>query len=80
MYALDKRAAGRGSARTPEVVLHVLALLGGSPAALIGQQLLRHKTRKVAFQVAFWLIVAVQVAALVLAWRAGYLPITNTTI
>lgn len=78
MYAWDKRAAGRGSARTPEAVLHVLALLGGSPAALAGQQLLRHKTRKAAFQFVFWLIVAAQVAAILLAWRAGFLPLRNT--
>lgn len=70
-YVYDKSAAGAVGAmaqwRVPEAVLHVLALAGGSPAALAGQQVLRHKTRKRPFQVWFWIIVAAQVAAAV-AW------------
>jgi uncharacterized membrane protein YsdA (DUF1294 family) len=67
-YLYDKSVAG-GSAlwRVPEAVLHLLALAGGTPAALVGQHLLRHKTRKTGFQTWFWLIVALQ-AALLGAW------------
>jgi len=50
LYGFDKRQAASGGLRIPEVVLHLVALLGGSPAALVGQELFRHKTRKVAFR------------------------------
>jgi uncharacterized membrane protein YsdA (DUF1294 family) len=49
-YALDKRAARRLAIRTPEATLHLLALVGGSPAALFAQRALRHKIRDSAFQ------------------------------
>jgi uncharacterized membrane protein YsdA (DUF1294 family)/cold shock CspA family protein len=64
-YALDKSAAGRGSWRTPETTLHSLALAGGWPGALLAQQLLRHKSRKVAFRSAFWGTVVVNIAGFV---------------
>ena len=53
-YALDKSAAQRGAWRTPEQTLHLLALLGGWPAAWWAQQWLRHKSRKQAFRSAYW--------------------------
>jgi uncharacterized membrane protein YsdA (DUF1294 family) len=49
-YALDKRAARRQAFRTPEATLHLLAFVGGIPAALFAQQALRHKTQDRAFQ------------------------------
>ncbi|MBX8501895.1 DUF1294 domain-containing protein [Pseudomonas cichorii] len=57
IYRHDKRQAGNGGWRTPENVLHLTELLGGWPGALLGQQVFRHKTRKVSFQLVFWLIV-----------------------
>ncbi|KPW39224.1 Integral membrane protein [Pseudomonas amygdali pv. mellea] len=57
LYRHDKRQAGNGGQRTPENVLHATELLGGWPGALLAQQVFRHKTRKVPFQVVFWLIV-----------------------
>ena len=53
-YARDKRAAERGDWRTPESTLHVLALLGGWPGALLAQQWLRHKSTKAEFRAVFW--------------------------
>ena len=73
-YLYDKSVAAGGAAlwRVPETVLHLLALAGGSPAAFAGQQLLRHKTSKPGFRMWFWVIVAVQVAALIgWAWGAS---------
>jgi len=52
--------------RVPEAALQLLAALGGSPAALAAQQILRHKTLKRSFQVTFWCIVAGQVVLLIL--------------
>lgn len=56
-YWHDKRCAQSGRWRTPENSLHVTELLGGWPGALLAQQLLRHKTRKLSFQLVFWAIV-----------------------
>jgi uncharacterized membrane protein YsdA (DUF1294 family)/cold shock CspA family protein len=53
-YAFDKSAAQSGSWRTQENTLHLLALIGGWPGALIAQNRLRHKSRKTSFQVVFW--------------------------
>ena len=48
-YAIDKSAAQNGRWRTKESTLHLFALLGGWPGALLAQQTLRHKSRKEAF-------------------------------
>lgn len=57
LYWSDKRKARTDSWRTPENVLHAVELAGGWPGALVAQQVFRHKTRKVSYQVLFWAIV-----------------------
>lgn len=57
LYWRDKRKAREANWRTPENVLHAVELAGGWPGALIAQQLFRHKTRKIFFQLIFWAIV-----------------------
>lgn len=52
----DKRKSMTGQWRTPESTLHLLELLGGWPGGLMAQQVFRHKTRKVSYQVTFWCI------------------------
>jgi len=63
VYALDKRAAARGGKRTPEATLHLLELAGGWPGAIAAQRVLRHKNRKLSYQVKFWGIVVLHAAA-----------------
>jgi uncharacterized membrane protein YsdA (DUF1294 family) len=58
-YWKDKNSAQLGRWRTAESTLQITALLGGWPGALLAQQVFRHKTRKLAFQLPFWLIVLV---------------------
>jgi uncharacterized membrane protein YsdA (DUF1294 family)/cold shock CspA family protein len=65
-YARDKSAAREGRRRTRESDLHLLALIGGWPGALLAQQTMRHKSKKEAFRNVFWLTVAANCAALVL--------------
>jgi uncharacterized membrane protein YsdA (DUF1294 family) len=63
-YGYDKAIAGGKRTRIPEKVLHLLALVGGSPGALLAQLLFRHKTVKASFQRVYWLIVLLQGVAL----------------
>lgn len=62
-YGLDKRAAIRGTWRMREKDLHVLALLGGFPGALIGQHIFKHKRNKRSFMFALGLIILMHVVA-----------------
>jgi uncharacterized membrane protein YsdA (DUF1294 family) len=57
LYWNDKRKARTDQRRTPENVLHALEFAGGWPGALLAQQVFRHKTRKLSFQLVFWIIV-----------------------
>ena len=66
VYAWDKSAARNDRWRTPEKTLHLLALAGGWPGALVAQKLFRHKSRKRSFQVIFWLTVVLNCAGLYL--------------
>ena len=63
-YGWDKRAARCADRRTPEVFLHLLALLGGWPGAWLGQVWWRHKSRKPAFRWRFWLTVVLNLGLL----------------
>lgn len=65
VYADDKSAAASGRWRTPEGSLLALGLIGGWPGAVVAQQTLRHKTRKMSFQLAFWGTVALNVTAFI---------------
>ena len=49
-YAWDKHAARNDKKRVAERTLHLLALIGGWPGALLAQRTLRHKTRKQPFR------------------------------
>lgn len=64
MYAEDKSAAEQSRWRTPESTLHMIALAGGWPGALIAQRFLHHKTTKQPFRTIFWITVASNCAAL----------------
>lgn len=45
LMGIDKRRAVRHAWRIPEKTLLLSALLGGSPGALCGMHIFRHKTR-----------------------------------
>ena len=51
LYGYDKGQAKLGGLRVPEIVLHVLALMGGFPGGWLGRAVFRHKTRKLLFTV-----------------------------
>jgi uncharacterized membrane protein YsdA (DUF1294 family) len=59
-YGFDKSRARRQGRRVPEVVLHGLAVAGGTPGAWLGMRLFRHKTIKGEFRLVFWFIAILQ--------------------
>jgi uncharacterized membrane protein YsdA (DUF1294 family) len=65
-YGLDKSAARGGRLRTPELVLHGLALAGGFAGGWAGRAVFRHKTRHPAFLIVLVLSTLAWGAAL--AW------------
>lgn len=73
-YAADKNAARSGAWRTPEKKLHLLAVLGGWPAAWLAQQNMRHKSRKTAFRTVYWFTVVLNCAVLALWLLRDRLP------
>lgn len=70
IFGFDKAAAADKRARVPERVLLTLAVLGGSPGALLARPVFRHKTRKQPFSAWLTLIVFVQIAVIA-AWAAS---------
>lgn len=64
IYARDKAAACNNCWRIRESTLHCLAILGGWFGALLAQLLLKHKTAKQRFQVAFYFSIAINLVLL----------------
>jgi uncharacterized membrane protein YsdA (DUF1294 family) len=62
VMGLDKTFARANTARVPEVLLYVIALVGGSPGILAGIHIFKHKTRKAAFQFTLLIVWLLQVA------------------
>ena len=68
----DKNAAKRGSWRTKERTLMLIAALGGAPAMYLTMLTIHHKTRKPLFMVGIPLIFLLELAAFILVkliWR-----------
>ena len=61
----DKQRAIAGQRRIPEGNLLGLALIGGSPGALLARHWFRHKTRKQPFSTQLLVIVALQIGAVI---------------
>lgn len=57
IYGYDKYRATNSGWRVRENLLHLLDLFGGWPGGLWAQYVFRHKTRKVGFQIVFWMSV-----------------------
>jgi uncharacterized membrane protein YsdA (DUF1294 family) len=65
-FGYDKAIAGSKRTRVPEGILLALTFFGGTIGAVLGQIVFRHKTIKASFLVKFWILIAVQVALIVL--------------
>lgn len=71
LMGTDKRRAQRCRWRIPERTLFLSAILGGSPGAILGMYLFRHKTRHIQFVVGMPVILLVQIV--LGAWLVGRL-------
>ncbi len=61
MFGVDKRRANLDKHRISEKRLHLLAMLGGWPGAVLGQRAFRHKTIKKSFRLVLWGIILLHV-------------------
>ncbi|WP_321492963.1 cold shock and DUF1294 domain-containing protein [uncultured Desulfobacter sp.] len=64
VYAKDKYAARNKKWRISESTLHILSLFGGWPGAKLAQSFLRHKSQKISFKIAYWVIVCINCTVL----------------
>lgn len=64
LMGADKRKARRGAWRIPEKTFFLVAVLGGSPGAILGMRFFHHKTRHWYFK---WGLPAILIAQLALA-------------
>jgi len=70
LMGMDKsRSKCRGASRVPERTFFLIALLGGSPGAIWGMLLFRHKTRHWYFMLGLPGILILQIA--LLAWLSA---------
>lgn len=63
LFYYDKHAAQDQLWRISEGTLLLVALIGGSVGAILGQQLMRHKTRKEPFRTMLFSIPVLQILA-----------------
>ena len=64
-YAADKTKARQHKWRIPERTLILLAILGGSPAALLAMKHYHHKTRHLKFKLGVPLILITQIVLII---------------
>jgi uncharacterized membrane protein YsdA (DUF1294 family) len=61
-YGIDKRNAIKGRWRVSEKILHLWAVIGGWPGALVAQKIFRHKTQKRSFIMMLWLSIIANIS------------------
>jgi uncharacterized membrane protein YsdA (DUF1294 family) len=61
-YGVDKRNAIKARRRVSEKTLHLWAVIGGWPGALVAQKIFRHKTQKRSFIMMLWLGIFINIS------------------
>ncbi|HEX4501929.1 MAG TPA: DUF1294 domain-containing protein [Scandinavium sp.] len=69
IYGVDKLAACKSWRRIPETTLLLFGVVGGWPAAILGQQLFHHKKQKQPFRTYFYTSVVANVLVVVAAYQ-----------
>ena len=76
-FGHDKSTARRQVYRVPVKVLMALTSAGGSPAAGLAMLIFRHKTKKRAFRIAYFLVIAIHIAMVLGAYKVrAHLPLS----
>ncbi len=70
LWFFDKTQAKRSGWRVPEAALHIMSLLGATPAAFIGMKFLRHKSMKLHFAIIYSVLFLLQLA-LLMTWSGS---------
>jgi uncharacterized membrane protein YsdA (DUF1294 family) len=65
IWTYDKASAKSKKWRVPEAALHIMSLLGATPAAFIGMKFMRHKTMKLHFAILYSVLFLLQIALLI---------------
>ena len=60
-FGLDKAASIISVRRVPESTLRTMAALGGSPGAVVGRDLFKHKTSTTSVNTVLWRVSSVQI-------------------
>ena len=74
LWGWDKIQAKRSGWRVPELALHLMSVLGATPAAFVGMKLFRHKTMKMHFSLFYAVLLLVQIAVVITIARSGETP------
>lgn len=72
LMGIDKLKAKTGSFRIPEANLFLVAIIGGTPGAIIGMHLFRHKTKHWYFLYGLPAILIVQLVLVFLMTRVFF--------
>lgn len=75
LMGIDKRRARRDGRRIPERRLFTVALLGGTPGAILGMYAFRHKTRHWYFKWGLPGLLLAQAGILWFCWAYGAEPL-----
>lgn len=76
-FGHDKSTARRQVYRVPVKVLMALTSAGGSPAAGLAMLIFRHKTKKRAFRIVYFLVIAIHIAMVLGAYKVrAHLPLS----
>lgn len=73
LMGADKALAKAGARRIREALFFVLAAAGASPGVFFGMKLFHHKTLHRSFSRGIPLMMLIQAALLLYAWRSGVL-------
>ncbi len=65
LWSYDKISAKRKGWRVPEAALHIMSVLGATPAAFIGMKFMRHKSMKLHFAILYSVLFLLQIALLI---------------
>ena len=65
LMGFDKHQAIHNKYRIPEIVLMIMAAIGGSIGSILGMYIFHHKTKKIKFHILFTIFLILQILFLI---------------